>query len=42
MVYLDYRLAKDMSDKEAEKMKKIGEEAIIKLLPGKECYSLVL
>ena len=34
MVYLDYRLAKDTSDKEAEKMKKIGEEAIIKLLPG--------
>lgn len=34
MVYLDYRLAKDRTDKEAKKMKEVGEEAIIKLLPG--------
>jgi len=34
MVYLDYRLAKDSSDVEAQKMKRVGEEAIIKLLPG--------
>jgi energy-coupling factor transporter ATP-binding protein EcfA2 len=34
MVYLDYRLAKDSSDMEAQKMKKVGEEAIVKLLPG--------
>jgi predicted ATPase len=34
MVYLDYRLAKDKDDIEAQKMKRVGEEAIIKLLPG--------
>jgi energy-coupling factor transporter ATP-binding protein EcfA2 len=34
MVYLDYRLAKNSNDIEAQKMKKVGEEAIIKLLPG--------
>jgi energy-coupling factor transporter ATP-binding protein EcfA2 len=34
MVYLDYRLAKDQSDMKAQKMKRVGEEAIIKLLPG--------
>jgi hypothetical protein len=34
MVYLDYRLAKDQSDLKAQKMKRVGEEAIIKLLPG--------
>lgn len=34
MVYLDYRLAKDRSDVESQKMKRVGEEAIVKLLPG--------
>jgi energy-coupling factor transporter ATP-binding protein EcfA2 len=34
MVYLDYRLAKDSTDIEARKMKRVGEEAIVKLLPG--------
>ncbi len=34
MVYLDYRLAKNSDDIAAQKMKKVGEEAIIKLLPG--------
>lgn len=34
MVYLDYRLAKDSDDLEAQKMKSVGEEAIVKLLPG--------
>ncbi len=34
MVYLDYRLAKDSDDLEAQRMKKVGEEAIVKLLPG--------
>ncbi len=35
MVYLDYRLAKDQTDTKAQKMKRVGEEAITKLLPGK-------
>jgi energy-coupling factor transporter ATP-binding protein EcfA2 len=34
MVYLDYRLAKNGNDLEAQKMKRVGEEAIVKLLPG--------
>jgi hypothetical protein len=34
MVYLDYRLAKDNSDIEGRQMRKVGEEAIVKLLPG--------
>lgn len=34
MVYLDYRLAKDKDDLDAQKMRRIGEEAIVKLLPG--------
>ncbi len=34
MVYLDYRLAKDPQDSRAKQMKQVGEEAIIKLLPG--------
>lgn len=34
MVYLDYRLAKDSKDTKAQQMKRVGEEAIIKLLPG--------
>jgi energy-coupling factor transporter ATP-binding protein EcfA2 len=34
MVYLDYRLAKDSNDIKAQKMKQVGEAAIIKLLPG--------
>ncbi|MDY6782867.1 MAG: AAA family ATPase, partial [Cyanobacteriota bacterium] len=34
MVYLDYRLAKDREDIKVQKMKQIGEEAIIALLPG--------
>jgi hypothetical protein len=34
MVYLDYRLAKNNDDIEAQKMKEVGIEAIIKLLPG--------
>jgi energy-coupling factor transporter ATP-binding protein EcfA2 len=34
VVHLDYRLAKDKTDEDARKMKKVGEEAIVKLLPG--------
>jgi len=34
MVYLDYRIAKNPEDSQAKQMKKIGEEAITKLLPG--------
>lgn len=34
MVYLDYRLAKDPHDLDAQKMKQVGEAAIVKLLPG--------
>jgi energy-coupling factor transporter ATP-binding protein EcfA2 len=34
MVYLDYRLAKDSNDIEAQRMKRFGEEAIVRLLPG--------
>ncbi len=34
MVYLDYRLAKEPGDLVAQKMKKVGVEAIVKLLPG--------
>lgn len=34
MVYLDYRLAKNSNDMEAKKQRKVGQEAIIKLLPG--------
>ncbi|HAN46135.1 MAG TPA: ATPase [Cyanobacteria bacterium UBA8156] len=34
MVYLDYRLAKDENDAEAQRMKTVGERAIVKLLPG--------
>jgi energy-coupling factor transporter ATP-binding protein EcfA2 len=34
MVYLDYRLAKDNNDMEAQRMKRFGEEAIVRLLPG--------
>ncbi|MFQ3679243.1 MAG: AAA family ATPase [Pseudanabaenaceae cyanobacterium] len=34
MVYLDYRLAKDKDDAEARRMKTLGEQAIVKLLPG--------
>jgi energy-coupling factor transporter ATP-binding protein EcfA2 len=34
MVYLDYRLAKDVNDTEAQKMKLVGEKSIVKLLPG--------
>lgn len=34
MVYLDYRLAKDNHDAKAQQMKRVGEEAIIRLLPG--------
>lgn len=34
MVYLDYRLAKDAGDVEARQSKRVGEEAITKLLPG--------
>jgi energy-coupling factor transporter ATP-binding protein EcfA2 len=34
MVYLDYRLAKDRTDLKSQKMKHVGEKAIIKLLPG--------
>lgn len=34
MVYLDYRLAKDDTDTEAKQMKKVGENAIVRLLPG--------
>ncbi len=33
MVYIDYRLAKNSEDLQAQKMKRIGEEAINKLLP---------
>lgn len=34
MVYLDYRIAKEPNDSQSQKMKKMGEEAITKLLPG--------
>jgi energy-coupling factor transporter ATP-binding protein EcfA2 len=34
MVYIDYRLAKNSEDLQAQKMKRVGEEAINKLLPG--------
>ena len=34
MVFLDYRLAKDPNDHEAEKMLTIGKKAIVSLLPG--------
>jgi len=34
MVYLDYRIAKNPEDIQAKQMKKVGEDAIIKLLPG--------
>lgn len=34
MVYLDYRLAKDANDSKARQMRKIGEAAIARLLPG--------
>jgi energy-coupling factor transporter ATP-binding protein EcfA2 len=34
MVYLDYRIAKDSRDIKARQRKKIGEEAITRLLPG--------
>jgi energy-coupling factor transporter ATP-binding protein EcfA2 len=34
MVYVDYRLAKNSQDFQAQKMKKVGEAAITKLLPG--------
>lgn len=34
MVYLDYRIAKNPEDSKSKQMKKIGEEAITKLLPG--------
>jgi predicted ATP-binding protein involved in virulence len=33
-VHLDYRIAKNPEDSKAKQMKKIGEEAITKLLPG--------
>ncbi|MBI1927328.1 AAA family ATPase, partial [Candidatus Poribacteria bacterium] len=33
-VYLDFRLAKDSHDLEAQKMKSVGEKAITRLLPG--------
>ncbi|MEW5986774.1 MAG: AAA family ATPase [Chloroflexota bacterium] len=35
MVYLDFRIAKDPDDSLAHKMRRIGTEAIVKLLPGK-------
>jgi predicted ATPase len=34
MVYVDYRIAKNPQDEEAQRMRRIGEEAIIRLLPG--------
>ncbi len=34
MVYLDYRLAKDKNDTRAQQMRRVGEAAITKLLPG--------
>ncbi len=34
MVHLDYRLAKDSNDIKAQRMRKVGEAAIVKLLPG--------
>jgi predicted ATP-binding protein involved in virulence len=34
MVYLDYRLAKDNNDTKAQQMRRVGETAITKLLPG--------
>ncbi len=34
MVYLDFRLAKNPQDLEAQRMKVVGEDAITKLLPG--------
>jgi energy-coupling factor transporter ATP-binding protein EcfA2 len=34
MVYLDYRLAKEPNDIDVQRMKQVGEDAILKLLPG--------
>ena len=34
MVYVDYRIAKNSQDLQAKKMKRVGEAAINKLLPG--------
>lgn len=34
MVYLDYRLAKEPNDTDVQRMKYVGENAILKLLPG--------
>jgi len=35
MIHLDYRIAKNPDDHNAKKMRDLGKEAIIKLLPGK-------
>jgi len=34
MVYLDYRIAKDVNDNKAQQMRKVGKEVIERLLPG--------
>lgn len=34
MVYLDFRMLKDTEDKQAQKMRRIGEKVITELLPG--------